>query len=65
MNLLISAKFKMVRAWYFDNAAGEQEESHMTSPPQFIDIAKIQEMTKVQYYKVFYLLIPKYYLGNF
>lgn len=42
----------MVRAWFMDSSDTDQRQPHMQEPPQFVDLAKLRELSGVEYYQV-------------
>lgn len=42
----------MVRAWYMDESGDDQRLEHHQTPPQFVPVDQLKELTGVQYWKV-------------
>lgn len=42
----------MVQAWYMDDGSYDQREEHHKSPPEYVDLDDLFNLTGVEYFKV-------------
>lgn len=53
IQLAASTVFKiMVQAWYMDDGSYDQREEHHKSPPEYVDLDDLFNLTGVEYFKV-------------